>query len=167
MPHFLPSLLDRFCLPDASLLRSRSIDQSQGLQHVKKGIARDLQTLLNTRRETRRGASEEFPHVHRSLVMYGLPDFTTLDPENRRDRQQLRRILEQTIVTFEPRLTRVRVVEEERRPPLQKYDQILRFRIEAELRLDQLEEASSEAVRFTLLFQLPLKKYVVQGDRLC
>ena len=165
MQRFPLPLLDRFYSSEVTPLRNHLTDRAHVVQQLAKGIIRDLQMLLNTRREAAWELPEEFSHVRRSLVMYGLPDCTTLDPDSRRDRQQLRRALEQTISTFEPRLTHVRVVDGEPRRPSQKYDQTLCFRIEAELYSGLMsEEESRVRVAFHILFQLPLKKYVVQGD---
>ena len=165
MQRFSLPLLDRFYSAEATQLQSNSTNRAHVVQQLTRGIIRDLQMLLNTRREAARELPEEFLHVRRSLVMYGLPDCTTLDPDSRRDRQQLRRVLEQAILTFEPRLSHVRVVEGEPHRPSQKHDQILCFRIEAELHSGLMpEEGGRVRIAFQVLFQLPLKKYVVQGD---
>jgi len=49
------------------------------------------------------------------LFNYGLPDVTSLSHESATDRARLLEMVEQTIATFEPRLSRVKVTSWSRR----------------------------------------------------
>lgn len=78
-----------------------------------RSIARDLQWLLNTRctvRDRRDRKDDEGVHG-RTVLDFGLRDFTHLAPASWDDRQRLERELRETIEAFEPRLRlrRVRV----------------------------------------------------------
>ena len=94
--------------------------------------------------------------MRRSLVTYGLPDFSSLSALSMDDRNRIRRALEQAIATFEPRLERVRVTLE----PPREQDRTLRFRIEALLRV----EPAPEPVTFDAVLRLNTQEYVVQGQ---
>jgi type VI secretion system protein ImpF len=72
-----------------------------------------------------------------------------------KDRARIRRILEETILTFEPRLLRVRVTLEPRR----EYDKALRFRVDALLRVDP----APAPVTFDTVWRVETQEYTVQG----
>jgi type VI secretion system protein ImpF len=101
-----------------------------------RAVTRDLEALLNTRQETLEELSAAFPELRHSLLTYGLPDFTALSLHSPPDCHRLHQALEWTIHTFEPRLERVRVTLE----PPQHHAQVLRFRIEALLRVEPAPE---------------------------
>jgi type VI secretion system protein ImpF len=122
---------------------------------LKQAVTRDVESLLNTRQEMLEELPSEFAELRRSLVTYGLPDFTTLSLLNPHDHNRIRRALEQAIATFEPRLTRVRVSLEAPR----QHEPTLRFHIAALLRL----EPAPEPVAFDAMLQLHTLEYVVRG----
>jgi type VI secretion system protein ImpF len=126
------------------------------LRELKKAVTRDLEDLLNTRQEMLEELPSEFVEVSRSLVSYGLPDFTAFSLLSKHDRNRIRRALEQAIATFEPRLDRVSVALE----PPREHDRALRFHIEAMLRV----QPAPEPVSFDAVLQLTTQKYVVQGQ---
>jgi type VI secretion system protein ImpF len=151
----LPSVLDR--LIDARS-ESPQVQESlhfHNLQQVKQAVTRDLEALLNTRREYMKDLPPEFVETRRSLVHYGLPDFSALSLQSNQDRNRIRRVLEQTIALFEPRLERVRVVLEAPR----EHEQTLRFRIDAMLRV----EPAPEPVTFDARL-LNTQEYVVKEN---
>jgi type VI secretion system protein ImpF len=123
---------------------------------LRKSVSRDLEALLNTRQETLEELSVEFAEVGRSLITYGLPDFTSLSLLGQEDRNRIRKALEETIVTFEPRLERVRVTLEAPR----EHDRALRFRVDAWLRVDP----APEPVTFDAALELPTREYVIQSE---
>ena len=154
-PHLLPSLLDRL-LDDRPGVTSEPVaNRAQNLRALKSSVARDLEALLNTRQEALDALPEGFAELHRSLLTYGLPDFTSFNLGATDDRQRVRRCLEETVTTFEPRLARVRVAIEPTRP----HERVLRFRIDAMLRTDP----SPEPVMFDMVLQLNTQAYIVQG----
>ena len=118
-------------------------------------MARDLEALLNTRQEALEPLPEEFTELGRSILTYGLPDFTSFNLAATDDRMRVRRCLEDAITNFEPRLRRVRVSIE----PPREHDRALRFRVDALLRTDP----SPEPVMFDMVLQLNTQQYVVQG----
>jgi type VI secretion system protein ImpF len=143
-----PSILDR-------LLDDEPEEKQEQLDSHFRNLQRDLEALLNTRQEALEELPPEFTEVRRSLVTYGLPDFTTFTLLSANDRNRIRRALEQAITTFEPRLERVRVILE---PPRQ-HDQTLHFRVEALLRV----EPAPKPVTFDAMLQLSTQECRVQG----
>jgi type VI secretion system protein ImpF len=75
-------------------------------EQLKASVRRELARLLNTRCSIplHRLGEEE-----RSVVNYGIPDFSSLSPHNADDRVLIGSIVSQTIAAFEPRLRHVRV----------------------------------------------------------
>jgi type VI secretion system protein ImpF len=152
----VPSLLDRLLDDEPNVTQEPASQRVQNISQLKRSVARDLEELLNTRREALHDLSVDFTEVNRSLVMYGLPDFTSLNLLGVTDRNRIRRTLEQAIAEFEPRLRHVRVVLEEPR----QNDRAMRFRVEALLHV----EPASEPVRFDAVLRLNTQEYVVQGN---
>jgi len=74
--------------------------------HLKASVRRELERLLNTRCSIplHRLGDEE-----RSVVNYGIPDFSSLSPHNADDHELIASIVGQTIAAFEPRLRQIRV----------------------------------------------------------
>jgi len=152
----VPSILDRLLDDEPEVSRESLPNRFQNVFQLKKAVARDLEALLNTRQELLEEVPSEFTEVGRSLVTYGLPDFSSFSLLNINDRNRIRRALEQAIATFEPRFERVRVNLE----PPREQDRTLRFRIEALLRL----EPASEPVTFDAVLRLNTQEYMVQGQ---
>jgi type VI secretion system protein ImpF len=151
----LPSVLDRLLDDEPGTLREPVPNRFQNLRELKKAVTRDLEDLLNTRQEMLDELPSEFTEVSRSLISYGLPDFTSFSLLSKHDRSRIHRAVERAIATFEPRLERVRVALELPR----ERERALRFHIEALLRV----EPAPEPVTFDAELQLTTQKYIVQG----
>ncbi len=151
----VPSVLDRLLDDAPNVSREPVTGRFQNVRDLERAVARDLEALLNTRQETLEDLPSEFEEVNRSLVTYGLPDFTSLSLMSQDDRNRIRRAVEHAIAEFEPRLQRVRVTLE----PPRENDRGLRFRIDAQLPVDP----APEPVTFDAVLQLNTKQYVVQG----
>jgi type VI secretion system protein ImpF len=98
------SLLDR--LTDFEPRNSREIapPEWEQLREFKNSVARDLTSLLNTRR-SENDMPEDFQYTRESVAAYGIQDFTTAPM----DRESIRRAIERSVRIFEPRLARVLV----------------------------------------------------------
>lgn len=151
-----PSILDRLLDDAPDVSREPLPDRFQNLRQLKRAVTRDLEALLNTRQEVWEELPSEFTELHRSLLVYGLPDFTPLSLLNPHDSNRIRRAVEQAIALFEPRLNRVRVTLQAPR----EHEPALRFHIEAFLRV----EPAPEPVNFDAVLQLHTKEYVVRGQ---
>jgi len=104
---------------------------------IRQSVRRDLEALLNTRRSWL-VIPPELRELRQSVLGYGLPDFTVLDLATEDARQWLCDEVRETIVRFEPRLTRVSVTSEEGDEPL---DRTMHLRIDAILLVEPVPEA--------------------------
>ncbi len=125
-------------------------------RELKKSVSRDIEQLLNTKRELLEGVKGSYKEISGSLLMYGLPDFTSYSLLNSQHRKQIRRVVEEALGKFEPRLKSIRVTLEAQ----DKFDPTLRFRIDGLLRTD----AASEPVSFDASLQLTTSQYSVRGS---
>ncbi len=152
----VPSLLQRLLDDHPEISREPISDRFNDVRQMKAAVAKDLEELLNTRREALTELPAEFVESNKSLLVYGLPDFTSLNLLDPTDCSRIKRFLEAAIARFEPRLERVRV---SMRHPTRN-DRTLRFKIEAMLRI----EPSREPVAFDTVLQLATQAYSVRGQ---
>jgi type VI secretion system protein ImpF len=150
----LPSVLDRLIDLEPKVSSEPPAARSRVLAQIKAAVRRDLEWLLNTKLVA--DVPTALPHLRRSVLAFGLPDFTHSSLSNGHDRARLRRAVEATIRHFEPRLSGVAVTLVEGGP----FDRALRFRIDALLQVDP----APEPVTFDSLLQLHTKAFVVRGD---
>ncbi len=151
----LPSILDRLVDQDPRGRGSEQFQASRNLADLKASVKRDLEWLLNSKRALAE-QPEGLDHLNRSLLAYGLPDFTTSTLSNAEDRKYLLQSVHDAVTRFEPRLTDVRVVLDDTR----EFDRSIRFRIEGVLNV----EPSPEVVSFDSELQLHTKAIKVQAE---
>ncbi|MFC4278633.1 type VI secretion system baseplate subunit TssE [Achromobacter aloeverae] len=107
MKGFEPSLFDKLFGVDGEsphALRRLSVEE------MKETVARDIEALLNTRMVFSEEALKRLPECQRSVLTYGLADFSGLSLASHYDRELICRSLEQAIARHEPRLAQVRVM---------------------------------------------------------
>jgi len=75
-------------------------------EQLKASIRRELGRLLNTRCSL---SLDEVGEEERSVINYGIPDFSSLSAQNADDQSLIGRIIGQTVTAFEPRLRNVAV----------------------------------------------------------
>jgi len=109
-----------------------------GRRELKESVRRELTYLLNTRVSL---PAHRLRARERSVIDYGIPDFSMLSARSHEDRLQLAEIIRAAIVAYEPRLTDVRV----RLDPVPGDDASLTGRIEAALVVDRVTEPLSFA----------------------
>jgi len=151
-----PSVLDRLLDDAPTESQERHPDFYEQLRLLKASVGRDLEALLNTRQERAEELPEAFVEAAASLVVYGLPDFSSLSFASPADCGLVRRAIEKAIARFEPRLERVRVHMDDPK----NLDRGLRFRIEAVLRV----EPTPEPVTFDAVLQPSTQEYAVEGQ---
>jgi type VI secretion system protein ImpF len=152
----VPSILERLLDDNPDISREPIGDRFYDIRQMKAAVANDLEELLNTRREALTDLPVEFVEANKSLLVYGLPDFTSLNWLDPTDCSRIKRLIEVAITRFEPRLERVRVSMQEPN----RNDRTLRFKIEAMLRI----EPSREPVAFDTVLQLATQGYSVRGQ---
>ncbi len=132
-----PSVLDRLTDTDPRSSADPRITYAESLRQFKASVQRDLEWLLNTRRNPD-AVGNDFKELCNSLYNYGVPDITSLSRDSLDSRSYLRKQLEDSLKFFEPRLANVQIEiaevegEEHRRE--------LRFIVEATLRMDPTPE---------------------------
>ena len=83
-------------------------DGGGDLTALNESVRRDLELLLNTRR-LYVPVSDDYPELQRSVLLFGVPDITSLGRDAPATRTRLLAHIEEAIALFEPRLSNVRV----------------------------------------------------------
>jgi type VI secretion system protein ImpF len=123
-----PSVLDRLLDDRPEETREAPASRQTSLRLLKAAVRRDLEWLLNTRLHPDDDV--------RSLATFGLPDFANADVFSSQGSEGLRQRVEDTVRIFEPRLEGIRVGLED----LSRKERSVRFRIEAQLRIEPAPE---------------------------
>jgi len=148
------SVLDRLIDDDPDARGEMPLTREKSIRELKKGLKRDLEWLLNTRR-TIDPVAEPASETARSVYQYGFADISSKSVLSTRDHSYLVRDMEDAIAVFEPRLKRARV----RLETVQGGFRTLKFVIEGLLCMDP----SPEPVRFDTILELGQGKYEVKG----
>lgn len=146
------SILDRLLDYDPKVA-SEPVQDRFSVRQIKDAVIRDLENLLNTRRQIL-VPSPEYREVIGSLYLYGLQDFTMKNPASPMVKQKLRQVIERTISCFEPRLKNVNVQIEASGQNARN----LRFRITAMLVMDPI----TEPVIFDTYFDVSRGEYKIR-----
>ncbi|GHA82236.1 type VI secretion system baseplate subunit TssE [Cognatilysobacter bugurensis] len=109
MKGFEPSLFEKLFDDEPRSASAAGMLKSISLEQYKESVAHDLEGLLNSRCAFTDDRLKPFPNCQKSLVTYGLRDFSTMSLANAYDRASICRSLEQAIALHEPRLHNVRV----------------------------------------------------------
>lgn len=149
-PNFKASILDRLMDNDPGLSREPVQERSVSIWHIKAEIIRDLENLLNTKRQIV-SLPTIYKQVNNSVFMYGLRDYTAMNPGSISVKQQLRQDIERAIAQFEPRLTNITVQLE----MSNQKERNIRFRITALLVVDPM----AEPVTFDTYFDMSRNEY--------
>jgi type VI secretion system protein ImpF len=99
-------------------------------------VRRELGQLLNTRCPVPLHLLGE---EERTVINYGIPDFTSLSPQSGNDRKLIAHIITQTVTAFETRLRNVRVTVED----YEENERTLRVTLEADLVTETIIEIRS------------------------
>lgn len=132
--------------------------QYQTIKELKGVVARDLEIMLNTHRETLFNIPDGYTEISLSLATYGMPDFSSFDTRNPYDRSRVSTIIKKLINDFEPRLKNVSVVVELKQS--HEHVQNLHFRLDALLEV----HPAQEQVVFDAVLMLATKTYKIEGS---
>jgi len=149
------SLIDRLIDFDPDSRSDSTMVRANSVRLLKSSLRRDLEWLLNTRRIPD-APDRSFLELSRSVYNFGLPDATALNHQVVADRERLLRMLETTVATFEPRLSRVRITPVENPGKVH----VLRFQIEGLLSMDP----EPERICFDTVLQLSGGGFSVKGE---
>lgn len=106
MKGYAPGLFDKLMTSHAG--RPNAVTRLS-LEEMKDVVAKDLESLLNTRGVIPESALAAFPECQASIVTYGLNDFAGLSLASANDRQSICQAMVQSINRHEPRLRNVQV----------------------------------------------------------
>lgn len=109
MKGFEPSLLEKLLDEAPKSPRSAEVFKSISLDQYKESVAKDLEGLLNSRSAFSEDDIEAFPNCRKSMLTYGLRDFSAMSLASAPDRAAICRSIEQAIARHEPRLHNVQV----------------------------------------------------------
>ena len=151
----VPSLLDRLTDHEPAQRDESAPSRSRGLRALKAALWRDMNALLNTKRREEE-IPEQYAETARSLLTYGLPDFTAYSLKSPADQNRLRRAIEAAIRRFEPRLEKITVTIE----LPDETDPSMRFRVEALLQV----EPAPEPVSFETVLAPGSAHFVIVGE---
>ncbi len=155
-PRLHHSLWDR--LTDPTLVRGEDIavTASGEIERIKQEVRRDLEWLLNSR-----SLSCEIPPglkaLEQSVIRYGLPDLSSLNLDNPKERERFESVLAKVIRDFEPRLDRIEVRLDDQKQSNGRPR--VHYRVEALLKL----EPTPLAVVFDTVLELGAKAFRVEG----
>lgn len=154
MKGFEPSLFDKLFdeRPFTAIRRQQSLDE------LKDSVARDLESLLNTRTVIDEDLVDAFPLALGSIASFGLNDFAGLSLASVNDRRRICQSIERAISRHEPRLREVQVSLELNRNAIN----ALFFSIKALL----VVRPAQEPVSFDALLQPTTLQYSIQQSRL-
>lgn len=130
-----PSIYDRLLDFEPDVKREAPKSRAQSLRELKIAVRRDLESLLNTRCMIDH-IPERLEEVNSSLAIYGLPDITGVAIKSMSEQHRLVGLMKTAIRVFEPRLMNVEISLE----PISDVQRILRFRIDAQLKVDPIPE---------------------------
>lgn len=108
MKGFEPTLLDKL-MSDPYSVRQSSTLRRLSLDELKDSVALDVERLLNSRFTFAETALRDYVHCQRSVVTYGLCDFSGRSLLSFDDRVHICRSIENAIARHEPRLRQVHV----------------------------------------------------------
>lgn len=148
-----PSILDRLLDFEPRLSEEAPKSRSKSLRELKQSVRRDLEWLLNTRCYPE-DLDEGLEEARKSVIVFGLPDFTGVSAKSHIEQKRLTKAVEMAIKHFEPRFIDLTVTLE----PISSIDRQLKFRIEARLDLDP----TPEPVAFDTVLQLGSGEFAIK-----
>lgn len=152
----MPSVLDRLMDFDPGVSTEPPQSRAQLLRELRASVRRDLELLLNTRQRFAE-VPPDYTEAAKSILTYGLADFSGAGPSGTKERQEICRKIEMVIRRNEPRLLAVKVDLVTDADPL---DRTLRFRIDALMRADP----APEPVVFDTVMEPTTTTFTVGGE---
>jgi type VI secretion system protein ImpF len=156
MKGFTPGLFDRLMDVPVSGATGGTISR-MSVEDLKDSVARDLESLLNTRTVIEESLLKRYPECSRSIYTYGLNDFAGRSLSSTDDRAYICQCLEKAILRHEPRLRNVKASLEIREDSINS----LNFAITALM----VVSTSQEPVNFDAVLQPSSLHYTISKAR--
>jgi len=150
----LPALLDRLTDDEPTNRNEGRMPRAQALRALKVSLRRDLEWLLNSRRNIQE-PEDWMKEVQYSLYQYGLPDLSSYSLGTSKDQGMLSTLLEEAVAKFEPRLSNVIV----NLVPVAGNNRVVKFQIEGVLLID----TGPERIQFDTTLELTSGSYTIDG----
>jgi type VI secretion system protein ImpF len=139
----MPTILDRLVDPE---MVGAGAQWGYTIAQMIDAVRRDVEELLNTR-QSHQGLPDEFVETHRSILAYGLPDFSSMNVHKSKRIDEMAEMIESIIGLFEPRLRNIRAVPVAAADGKQSKEEArVRFNIEATLFVDPFPEVGFSTV---------------------
>jgi len=151
----VPTLLDRLLDDEPNHATETPPGHRCSVADYKASVVRDLELLVNTRRELVASELDMWPSLQGTMLDFGLPDFLSRGVRNTEDRRLIQHQLEHTIEHGDRRFSSVRV----QLLNSDTHERILQFRIEATLSLSD----ARQHVAFDAVLQVNTRQYKVQN----
>jgi type VI secretion system protein ImpF len=152
---FRRSVLDRLLADPKDGAEGLTLTYS--LEQLRESVARDIESLLNSRSALDFDELRDLPHTRKSVVCYGIRDFVGRVLSNSDEQRHIAASLSHAIASFEPRLRDVRIEFYQRSGTMNS----LSFTIRALL----LAHPSAEPVAFDAVLQPTLSRFSVAPAR--
>ena len=130
---YAPGLFDRL-LDD----HVGSVPATWTLEHLKDAVARDLESLLNTRAAMPEYLFAAYPEAGKSVLTYGLTDFAGMCMTIDVDRKKICAAVLLTIERHEPRLHGVTATLRQRSSQINRFDFVISGKLRAQFASDLL-----------------------------
>lgn len=156
MKGFAPGLFEKLLGGSSSKLTS-VVCRYISIDEIKDEVARDLESLLNTRLVLRDEFLENYIECRKSIISYGLKDFAGMSLTSTDDRAEICENLVVAINLHEPRLRQVSASLEIQRDSINR----LNFSIKALLVVNEVHEP----VNFDAMLQPSSLQYSIRKSR--
>jgi type VI secretion system protein ImpF len=154
MKGYSPTLFEKLLRGTQSAHGSASV-RRLSVEQLKNTVAEDLEALFNTRLSIPESRLSSYEECQKSLISYGLTDFSGLSLNSSDDQALICQSLERSILRHEPRLKEVKITLE---IGPKNSNHRLRFAISALLMVSE----SQEPVSFDAVLQTATLQYSIQ-----
>ncbi|MDX1811650.1 MAG: type VI secretion system baseplate subunit TssE [Gammaproteobacteria bacterium] len=127
-----PSILDRLTDYNPSSKTESQASRTQLIKELRESVRRDLEFFLNTRQPCV-PLSGEWSELNKTIINYGIPDFTGVNLDLDHNRENFAKQIEALVVNNETRLKAVKVTVIE---DYSSIDRTFRFRIDGLLKVE-------------------------------
>lgn len=150
---YAPGLFDRL-IDDHTAGQSGASIATWSIEHLKDAVARDLESLLNTRAAMPEQLFAAYPEASRSVLTYGLIDFAGMCMTSDIDRARICAAVLLTIERHESRLHSVTAALRVRSSHINRFDFVISGKLRA--------QAASDLVHFDAVLEPSTQQYSIR-----
>ena len=150
---YAPGLFDRL-IDDHRTGQSSAVMPTWSLDNLKDAVARDLESLLNTRAAMPESLFAAYPEASRSVLTYGLIDFAGMCMTSDVDRKRICAAVLLTIERHESRLHSVTAALRVRSGHINRFNFVISGKLKA--------QAASDTVHFDAVLEPSTQQYSIR-----